>query len=223
MNNSEYLFYRKTKRTVKYKLRRRTEIMLRMIKKFKGESELSVLDIGAADGHMLASLRDNLNDGTFLGIEPSFEMISSRDVRDLQIVQAVGESLPFKSNIFDVVTAASVVDHLGKPELFMKECRRILKKQGIVVISLVAPFYDKLAVAFRIKDDDHPRHFTEATIAEFLEREGFRVLQASRFALPLFGMAFEEFIEKTLNFFRIFWPMFYIISVGRKETDMRSR
>lgn len=219
MNNAEYLSYRKTKRTVKYKLRRRTEIMLEMINTFKKKDDLSILDVGAADGYMLAIMKDALKARTCLGIEPSLELASSRADKSVPLLQAVGECLPFKDSTFDVITAASVLDHLKEPETFLRECRRVLKREGIVVISLVAPFYDKLAVSLKIKDNDHLRRFTEKGVGDFLRTEKFKVLESRRFALPFFGLFFERSIENILNSFRIYWPMFYIIAVGQKEPD----
>lgn len=222
MNNEDYLYYRKTKRTVKYKLRRRTAMILEMARKYKNQPGLSILDVGTADGYMLPVLKDALKAGICLGIEPSSDLIGAK-ISGYQFIQAVGEHLPFKGGSFDVITAASLVDHLKEPEVFLKECRRVLRKKGIVIITLVAPLYDKLAVLLKIKDDDHFHHFSEKTIASFIKDEGFEVLQASRFALPFFGLIFERFIERFLNFIRSYWPMFYIIAVGKKETDINSK
>lgn len=222
MNNVDYLFYRKTKRTVKYKLRRRTAMILEMAGKYKNQDGISVLDVGTADGYMLPILKDALGARICYGIEPSAELMGS-GVGSYPLIQAVGEQLPFKNESFDLVTAASVIDHLKEPEVFLSECRRVLKEQGIVIITLVAPFYDKLAVSLKIKDDDHPHHFTEKTIASFIKEQGFEVLQSSRFALPFFGVFFERFIEKFLNFIHFYWPMFYIITVGKKKTVINNK
>jgi ubiquinone/menaquinone biosynthesis C-methylase UbiE len=197
-------------------------MILEMARKYKNQHGLSILDVGTADGCMLPVLKDALRAKICLGIEPSKELINSgRNPQSL--IQAMGENLPFKGESFDLITAVSVVDHLKEPGVFLKECRRVLKKEGVVIITLVAPFYDKLAVSLKIKDDDHIHHFTEKTIASFIKEEGFKVLQASRFALPFFGVIFERFIERFLNFIRSYWPMFYIIAVGKKEADINSK
>lgn len=197
-------------------------MILEMARKYKNQHSLSILDVGTADGYMLPILKSALNAGICLGVEPSSELIGSK-VDGCHFIQAVGEHLPFKGESFDVITAASVVDHLKYPEVFMQECRRILKKDGILIITLVAPFYDKLAVLLKIKDNDHLHHFTNKAISSFLKDECFQVLQVSRFALPFFGLIFERFIERFLNFIHFYWPMFYIISVGRKDGSVNSR
>lgn len=213
----DYIALRKTKRTVKYKLRKRTEKVLEMINRYKVHEPLSILDVGAADGAMLRQLKNNLNTDICLGIEPSVEYINSRSNDSPQIIQAIGEKLPFKSNSFDVVVAASVFDHMGEPAAFLRECRRILKKEGIVIVTLISPFYDALAVKLKIKEDDHVFHFSEGELARTIRKENFDVVSISRFALPFFGIFFERFFDNMFRAIGMKWLMFYIIAVGRNK------
>ncbi|MBI4620198.1 MAG: class I SAM-dependent methyltransferase [Desulfobacterales bacterium] len=210
-----YISYRKTKRSGKYKLRKRTQKILEMIRSFKNQSLLSILDVGAADGLMLNQFKNNLKTSICLGIEPSLEFIRSRSDNSCMIIQAVGESLPLKKDVFDVITAASVLDHMENPSIFLRESHKVLKKNGIIIISFVSPVYDKLAVRFKLKEDDHLFHFTEGKITGILRKEGFNILKISRFALPFFGIHFEEFIENVFNTIGMKWMMFYIVAVAR--------
>ena len=212
----DYISYRKTKRNGKYKLFKRTAKMLEMIRKYKAKDSLCILDVGAADGFMLNTFKNQLSVKVCLGIEPSLDYIKSNSVKGIQIIQAIGEELPFRSNIFDVVTAASVIDHMGDSNLFLRECDRVLKDGGILAITLASPFYDALAVRFRIKEDDHRSHFTEGRLRAALEEEGFLVNEISRFALPFFGVAFEKYIEIILNLVGLRRAMFYIVAIGQK-------
>lgn len=213
----DYIAYRRTRRTGRYKLQRRMEKILGLIKNFKNQCRVSVLDVGAADGYMLNEFKNKIDVELCLGIETCLDFIKSNSEGTCQIIEAKGEQIPFKDELFDVVTAASVFDHMQEPSLFLKDCRRVLKEKGIVVISLVSPFYDKLAVKFRIKDDDHVFHWTARQLKELLNSEGFDVIEISRFALPFFGIFFEQFIEKSLRAIGIDWLMFYIVVVGRKS------
>lgn len=210
-----YIAYRRKKRSGRYKLRKRAEKILKTIKEFKNQDRLSILDIGTADGYMLEHFKCVLKPGLCLGIEPSLDFIKSKISNSCPIIQAVGERLPFRERSFDVITAASVLDHLQDPALFLKESMRVLRKNGIIVISLVSPFYDKLAVNFKMKEDDHSLHFTEKQLEELLKKEGFNVLKISRFALPFFGIFFEGFIERLLNAIGLRRMMFYILAVGQ--------
>jgi ubiquinone/menaquinone biosynthesis C-methylase UbiE len=211
----DYISYRKTKRSGKYKLFKRTAKMLEMIRKYKAGDSLCILDVGAADGFMLNTFKNQLSVKVCVGIEPSLDYIKSNSAKGIQIIQAIGEKLPFRSNIFDVVTAASVVDHMDDFNLFLRECDRVLRDGGILAITLASPFYDGLAVKFRVKEDDHKFHFTERKLREALEKEGFLVNEISRFALPFFGIAFEKYIERILNSVGLRWAMFYIAAVSQ--------
>lgn len=210
-----YISYRNTSRSGQYKLRKRTEKMLKMIARFKNYDPLSILDIGAADGVMLNQFKSCFKGSLCVGIEPSLEFITSRDRNSCTIIQAIGENIPFKDGIFDVITAASVLDHMENSSMFLREAHRTLKKNGILVISLVSPYYDKLAVKFRIKDDDHKFRFNEKQLCEILKKKDFDVVEISRFALPFFGFFFEEIIKKTLEAVGLKCCMFYIIAVAR--------
>lgn len=189
-------------------------MVLEAIKAFKHQDYLSVLDVGAADGYMLGELKESLNASLCLGIEPSLEAIKSNVDSGCLIIQAFGEGIPFKDNAFDVIIAASVLDHLKDYKKFLRECQRVLKSNGMIVITLVSPFYDKVAVRFKVKEDDHVHHFTENRLAALLKEEDFDILKISRFGLPFFGDFPNTFIEKTLNFIGMGKLMFYIIAVA---------
>lgn len=214
----DYISYRKTKRSGKYKLFRRTAKMLEIIRKYKGGDNLCILDVGAADGYMLNAFKNQLSVKVCVGIEPSLGYIKSNSVKGVhRVAQAIGEQLPFRSGVFDVVTAASVIDHMDNPDFFLRECGRVLKDAGILAITLASPFYDALAVRFGIKEDDHKFHFTERGLRIALEKEGFSVKEISRFALPFFGIVFEKYIESILNSVGLRWAMFYIAAAGQTQ------
>jgi len=50
-----------------------------------------------------------------------------------------GHELPFGDNTFDVLCSFQVIEHLEKPEHFFKEANRVLKKDGLLIISTPNP------------------------------------------------------------------------------------
>jgi ubiquinone/menaquinone biosynthesis C-methylase UbiE len=44
--------------------------------------------------------------------------------------------MPFKDSQFDVITAIGVLEHIKETNEAIKECRRILRKNGILLVSL---------------------------------------------------------------------------------------
>src|SRR5215470_17418594 len=49
-------------------------------------------------------------------------------------VQATGENLPFSSESFDVVTMIEVLEHTRCDEEVLKECFRVLKPEGFLIV-----------------------------------------------------------------------------------------
>jgi len=45
------------------------------------------------------------------------------------------QNMPFDDNFFDTVVAGEVIEHLENPEKFLNEARRVLKDDGIIIIT----------------------------------------------------------------------------------------
>ena len=95
-------------------------------------------------------------------------------------------SLPFPESSFDVITAFEIIEHLYQYNDFLNNINRLLKIEGILLISTpnenVTPFDPE-------KYPFHVRHFTAAEFKKMLENHGFKVIgafsQSSRYAIEL--------------------------------------
>lgn len=68
-----------------------------------------------------------------VGIDPDYAAL--RRHRGLRWrVRAVGEGLPFRDAIFDLVTANMVIEHVADPTRLFREVRRVLKPTGMCLI-----------------------------------------------------------------------------------------
>ena len=90
----------------------------------------NLLDIGC--GPPSSSMKDGaflnyLGYGQGMDIEP----------RNINFKFTLGniEKIPFNDNTFDVVTASEVIEHIEHPMQALKEVHRILKPQGVFVMS----------------------------------------------------------------------------------------
>ena len=54
---------------------------------------------------------------------------------DLQLGQKVEKKLDFLNNSFDYVTRLATIEHLEYPEEILRECSRILKNDGLLIIT----------------------------------------------------------------------------------------
>jgi ubiquinone/menaquinone biosynthesis C-methylase UbiE len=68
-------------------------------------------------------------DAGFLGSQKIFE---ANGIDPRRIQNAVGESLPFADQTFDIVYSANVLEHTENPELTLRESIRVLKRGGML-------------------------------------------------------------------------------------------
>src|ERR1035437_2581193 len=81
------------------------------------------------------------------GIDPSVNLSLVEDAGIiLKKIKINKNTLPFKNDYFDVVTMLAVFEHIEHNDLVavIKEIRRVLKKDGVLIITTPAPWSDKL-------------------------------------------------------------------------------
>lgn len=95
---------------------------------------LVLLDIGCGNGGFTDELEKTI--AHYIGLDPALTMLhQARRGKGFVYVGGVGEMLPFRDNIADVVVLKTVLTHCYAPEAVMKESARTLKKGGIAIIS----------------------------------------------------------------------------------------
>jgi SAM-dependent methyltransferase len=137
-----------------------------------------LLDVGTGFGFFLAEMKKRGWDIT--GVEISKKAMDyARDVLGLKIHPGPLEKVSFPESHFDVVTGFYVIEHLLNPMAFLKECYRILKPGGVLLLRYphTTPIKNLLHF-FGIKNRlyDLPAHlsdFSPETIQRCLEGIGF--------------------------------------------------
>jgi glycosyltransferase involved in cell wall biosynthesis/SAM-dependent methyltransferase len=100
----------------------------------------SVLDLGAGDGRYLALFSRLLAAETRLvGCEISLTRAQRIRDKGFRVVVAQSEALPFKSDVFDLVTLMEVIEHTQSPGTSLDEARRVLGRGGR--LALTTPNY----------------------------------------------------------------------------------
>jgi ubiquinone/menaquinone biosynthesis C-methylase UbiE len=209
----DYINKRRKDRFLKYRLNRRTKEILGVIQAYKKEKELKLLDIGTADASMLKILKSELCLSKAVGVDPYLYVQKNLDV---YVLKGLGEYLPIKGNAFDIVVAASVIDHVQDANGLLKECYRVLKEEGLLIVTAAVHFFDKVAVVMKYKPDDHTRTYNLKLLKKLFEKNKMTVLLTEKFALPSFGLIpFEDQIEKILRLSKLDFLMFYNLIVGQ--------
>lgn len=89
------------------------------------------LEIGVGTGRFAAPL------GVRFGLDPSPAMLGPAQSRGVQVVQGVGEALPFTSGSLDFVLIVFVLEFVDDLEGFLKEAARVLRRGGVIVTGLI--------------------------------------------------------------------------------------
>jgi SAM-dependent methyltransferase len=213
----EYFEGRHTSKQLIYRLHRRTDEVKAAISRFCRAVPRVVVDVGTADGMMLDLLRREYPDCHFVGIDLSSDLLRANPNPDVLKIQADALSIPVATESADAVIATAVIEHVSNAETALKECRRILKPGGILIITTPDPRMDKLASALGLlKDSGHQQTFTLTELRRLAERCGFETLEAFKFMFSPVGFPAEKRIEVLLRRFHLGVVMANQLVVGRK-------
>ncbi len=151
-----------------------------------------ILDVGCGDGFIGRILMDNGND--VVGVEIHDEPIREARKKGMKVIKARAQKLPFKSNTFEIVVMAEVIEHFLETEAALAEVRRVLKPGGRVIITTpnFASFRDRILVLFGklqafSQHKDHVKFFNKERLIKVLDDCGFEVVKVygSAFGIPL--------------------------------------
>lgn len=84
------------------------------------------LDIGCRDGYWSEVLKEKGFEVKSIDIEPYYEQALKCDVE---------KGLPFAKETFDLIWCTEVLEHLRKPEFLLEEIQRVIKKNGIAILT----------------------------------------------------------------------------------------
>ena len=73
------------------------------------------------------------------GLDISKETLSFSEGIKIKICNIQKQKIPFNDNSFDIIFSKSLIEHLDDPSNFLKESRRVLKKN----VHLFSHFYKK--------------------------------------------------------------------------------
>lgn len=216
--DKKYAIARQTKRSHIYRLKRRTFEVLKSIQTFYSGKPGSILDIGAADGLMLNNLKEEFPNTTCIGIEHSNDLIACCKGKTVCLLQGDAQVLPMKENEFDVVIATAIIEHVSDPMQLIREAFRVMRKNGLIIVTTPHPFWEKIATKIgHLKEDEHNELITLSKLVSLFDKAGFEILRAEQFMVSPIGMPFELTLERVLKLCRLKFLLLNQIIVGRKN------
>ncbi|MDI6807226.1 MAG: class I SAM-dependent methyltransferase [Candidatus Aenigmarchaeota archaeon] len=113
------------------------------------------------------------------------------------VVQGDAQSIPFKDNSFDTVIAGELIEHLVNPEKFLRESNRILRKNGILIITTPNK---KSWVNRLLKSSFHPTHISLFDIQSLK-----RITSKYFFIQRMFCLPYDKISSFGSKFKRLYW------------------
>ena len=129
------------------------------------------------------------------GIDPivSIDSVKNQNLHLSQTDVSNGK-LIFKDNYFDVATMLAVFEHIEYVRLnfVLAEIKRVLKEDGIFIITTPAPWSDKLlhfmalfGLISKEEIHEHKHHYDRISIEKILMTAGFKKIKSGYFELGL--------------------------------------
>jgi len=154
------------------------------------QKNIKILDAGCGTGAAMQSFLSDI--GQVIGLDLSPHALSFCRLRGVApLIQATVSSLPFKSNIFNLVTSFDVLYARTVPDVqaALKEFSRVLVPGGQLLLRL--PAYDWLRGRHDLAVWT-ARRFTAHHLVKLLNRNGLKVQHYSYANAVLFPLAFVK-------------------------------
>jgi len=146
-----------------------------------------VLDIACGSGTGTTYLAGN-GAKTVVGADVSQEALRDAKGCDkgrkrVEFILSDAEALPFAGNSFDVIVSLETIEHLEKPDRFLAECRRVLRKKGIFICStpnkkVYSPLFRKPVNPYHVREF-YPEEFHDLLGKYFVNVEPYGQQQLS--------------------------------------------
>jgi len=175
---------------------------LKIVIRFIPSSPKTILDVGCASGWFISKISKKFPKAQCYGID-----IYDKGIRyaksiypKIEFKVADAHKIPYKKNIFDLVTCTEVLEHLDNPKMAILEIKRVLKKDGLAVIeldsgnlifSIVWHVWRKFGG--KVWNDSHLHSFNIKKLEKIIQACGFKIMDRQKFN---FGMAMVFLIRK---------------------------
>ena len=141
-----------------------------------------LLDIGCSVGNLLVHCSKDS-----IGIDIDTDQLNICKKRNLNCIRHdIEKGLPFEDKQFNAVNCRHIIEHVSNPLFLMKEIRRIIKRNGKLV--MLTPDIKIIKEHFW-DEHTHKRPFTIESLERTAYDAGFRNYSVYRFPEGLFGMS----------------------------------
>ncbi|MCJ7601164.1 MAG: class I SAM-dependent methyltransferase [Desulfobulbaceae bacterium] len=135
------------------------------------------IEVGVGPGRFARALHVSI------GVDPALAPLKLARARNINVIQAIGEQLPFAGRSAGSVYILFTLCFLAEPKKVLGECHRILRPGGHLVLGMV-PASGAWGKALQAKKEkNHPfyRHasfYQARQVADRLQEAGFAVMES---------------------------------------------
>ena len=206
-------------------------IILRMLDLEKGET---LLDAGCGGGFFTWEI-SHICECAGIDLEiPDSLAYASRMSSRMSVVAGNVTSLPFRSSSFDKILLSSVLQMVCDDKSLLRECNRVLKDNGIMVLSVPSDFIwiDRLnemkARLLRKFGSRGKGFYTVNEITGLLLDERFEILEVERSPKKLGSLVYESWLYVCVRaglplfhpaYFFIQYPLGIIDKIANKKNN----
>ena len=141
------------------------ESELLCLKPFIENAPSPILEIGVGTGRFAEHFPG------VIGVEPAFNAFKYAQKRGVDVVQAIGEQLPFRDETFGCIMLIVTLCFVRSPIDVLREAKRVLKGNGCIVLGLVLEDSPWGAFYVEKKRQGHP-FYSSARFYSFQDVEG---------------------------------------------------
>jgi ubiquinone/menaquinone biosynthesis C-methylase UbiE len=149
-----------------------------------------MLDLACGPAILLASLASTMRLSVGVDATPTMIQMARAKCRpastaNTQFVESLAECLPFATAAIDCVVTRLSIHHFLDPLIVLREVKRVLKSDGLLVISDLTssedPTEGRLHNALeQLRDPTHVRMLPESELLQIVNAAGFRVIATDR-------------------------------------------
>ena len=159
-----------------------------------------VLDVGCGDSEMLEKIKKGKKCRFLVGIDIHKKLVKKKGIYALR---GDAEFLPFRDSSFGCLISTATIEHLPEPEKAISEFKRVLKPEGVLIITTPNPLYSKIAdIAAKLKLKYREGLETPIKLNELkrtLLKHDLSIIYAQYFLAFPVKIFFEEPLEKILQ------------------------
>ncbi len=136
------LYYEASHPCIRWVEKLRLKVIINEIKKHCRKSNFEnpiIIEAGCGTGHVLEEIADNIKTSSLIGIDPLewwLDKAKERLGNRAKLIRGFAEEMPFDNKSIDIAVCTEVIEHVIDPEIVLNELKRIIKDDGLIIISI---------------------------------------------------------------------------------------